>query len=72
MKSLLVVFHSQSGSTECMAAAVVRGARQEQTIETRLLAASEAGLADLLSCDGLLLGSPENLGYLSGGMKDFF
>lgn len=72
LKRLLVVYHTQSGATESMAAAVMRGALREEQVTSRCLLAAEAGLADLLSCDGLLLGSPENLGYLSGGMKDFF
>ena len=72
MKQLLVLFHSQSGSTERMANAVLCGARKENDVSTRLLPVSEAGLVDLLACDGILLGSAEYLGYLSGGMKDFF
>ena len=27
--------------------------------------------ADLLAADGLILGTPENFGYMSGMMKDF-
>lgn len=72
MKRLLVLYHSQSGATERMARAVLRGATEEDGVRSRLCRAAEAGLAELLDCDGLLLGSPENLGYLSGGMKDFF
>lgn len=38
----------------------------------KLLRAMEAGAADLQACDGVLFVTPENFGYLSGGMKDFF
>ena len=68
---LLLVYHSQSGATEALAEAVARGARRE-AVELRVRRAYEAGLNDLLWCDGVLFGTPENLGYLSGAMKDFF
>ena len=38
----------------------------------RTLRARAAGPEDLLWAHGLLLGTPENFGYLSGAMKDFF
>ncbi len=72
MKRLLVVYHSQSGRTRRLAQAVLRGARREEGVEARLLPAMEAGVADLLAADALLFGTPENLGYISGGLKDFF
>lgn len=53
-------------------AAVKCGADREEGIETRLLPAMQADTNDLLWCDGVIFGSPENLGYLSGGLKDFF
>lgn len=28
--------------------------------------------ADLIECDGLVLGSPEYFGYMAGAIKDFF
>lgn len=71
-KRLLVVFHSQSGNTETLAHAVVRGARRETGVEVDLRRAFDAGVSDLLACDGLLLGTPENFGYMSGALKDFF
>ena len=74
MKHLLVVYHTQTGHTEAMARAVVRGARHPEMdeVEVRLRRAVEAGLADLMWADAIVFGTPENFGQLSGGMKDFF
>ena len=74
LKHLLIVFHSQTGCTERLAQAVERGAREQKldNVEVRILRASEAGPQDLLWADAVLLGTPENFGYMSGGMKDFF
>ena len=74
MKRLLVVYHTQTGHTEAMARAVVRGARHPEVdgVEIRLRRAIEAGLGDLLEADAVAIGTPENFGQLSGGMKDFF
>lgn len=72
MKHLLVVYHTQSGNTGQLAEAVIRGARQEEGTDTRVVKAFDATLDDLLWCDGLLVGTPENFGYMSGAIKDFF
>lgn len=73
MKHLLIVYHSQTGHTEAMAEAVLRGARSQDVsgVETRMLHAGAAGPEDLLWADALILGTPENFGYMSGAMKDF-
>ena len=73
MKHLLIVYHTQTGNTRRLAEAVRRGASHEliEDVEVRCLTAREAGPDDLLWADGLLLGTPENFGYMSGGMKDF-
>ncbi len=72
MKRLLLVFHSQSGRTAQLAQAVAAGAAAfEQEVTLRVLHAVDAGIDDLLWAEGLLLGTPENFGHLSGLMKDF-
>ncbi len=55
-----------------MADAVRRGAAQpDLDVEVRFLMAKMAGTRDLLWAEGLVLGTPENFGYMSGAMKDF-
>ncbi len=73
MKHLLIVYHSKTGNTQLLTDAVVRGAMncEVTAVEVRALRALEAGPEDLLWADALLLGTPENFGYLSGAVKDF-
>ena len=73
-KHLLIVYHSQRGSTGRMAQSAFDGATDPmiENVETRLLRAADAQPEDLLWAHGLLIGTPENFGYMSGGMKDFF
>jgi multimeric flavodoxin WrbA len=56
-----------------MADAVVRGARHPdiENVELRVRPALDADARDLLWCDGFILGTPENFGYMSGAMKYF-
>jgi len=72
MTRILVIYHSQTGHTEKMAKAVVDGAKAIEHTEVILKKASEATLEDLLACSGLAIGTPENFGYMSGMIKDFF
>ncbi len=73
-KTLLIVYHSGSGRTQALAEAVRRGASHEDvdTVEVRFKTAFEAGPQDLLDADGVIFGTPENFGYMSGALKDFF
>ena len=70
-KQLLIVYHSQSGATARLAAAVRRGVLHEEEIGLTCCRAWDAGLAELLACDALLLGFAENSGSVAGAMKDF-
>lgn len=71
MKSLLIVYHSQSGTSARIAMAAWRGARLETEISVRVARAWDAGTADLQRADGVLLAMAENSGALCGAMKDF-
>lgn len=72
MKSLLIVYHTQTGGSLQMARAAAAGAQAETTVTTRLLHASDAGPEEVLAADGYLFVTPENLGAMSGLLKDFF
>lgn len=72
MKTLLIVYHSLTGGTLQMAEAAAGGAGGEAEVRTRLLHAPAAGPADVLSADGYLFATPENLAAMSGLLKDFF
>ena len=72
MKHLIIIYHSQGDKTATMAKAVSTGIHCEPEIEARVKMAFDADLEDLLWADGLIFGTPENFGYMSGALKDFF
>ncbi|MCC5882388.1 MAG: flavodoxin family protein [Halomonas sp.] len=74
MKRLLIVAHAPSPNTQRLRDAAERGAKHEDidTVEVIVKAPLEAGPDDVLGCDAILLGTTENLGYMSGALKDFF
>lgn len=72
MTKILIVYHSQTGHTKQMADAVYEGAKSIDGVEVILKKAADATLEDLLGCQGLAVGTPENFGYMSGMLKDFF
>ena len=69
----MIVYHSQSGTTRTMADAVIKGAKNPDIngVEIQVRDALEASADDVLWADGLLLGTPENFGYMSGAIKYF-
>jgi multimeric flavodoxin WrbA len=72
MAKILIVYHSQTGHTEKMAEAVAAGAAAIEGATVIMKRAVEATADDLLWADGIAIGSPENFGYISGMVKDFF
>jgi multimeric flavodoxin WrbA len=74
MPVLLVVHHTPSPAMAEMFDAAVSGARTDEVpgVEVKIVPALTAGAADVLSADGYLLGTPANIGYMSGALKHFF
>lgn len=73
-KRLLIVAHAPSPNTLKLRDAVLRGASHDdiENVEVTVRAPLEAGPEDVLACDAIILGTTENLGYMSGALKDFF
>lgn len=65
---LLIVWHSRTGAARALAHAAHAAAGDG----ARLIAAGDATPADLLGAGGYLFVCPENLGALSGAMKELF
>ncbi|MCP4434854.1 MAG: flavodoxin family protein [Actinomycetia bacterium] len=74
MTRLLVVHHSPTPHLRALAGAVLEGARHPDIagVEVVERPALEAHERDVLDADGYLLGTPANLGYMSGALKHFF
>jgi len=73
-KTLLIVGHVPSPNTQRLRDAVEEGARGlgAQDVSVRCLTPFEAGPQDVLAAQAVVLGTTENLGYMSGALKDFF
>ncbi len=65
---LAIIWHSRTGASRAMAAAVAQGAGGQGV----LLTAAEAMPAILLGAQGYVFVCPENLGSMSGQMKEMF
>ena len=65
---LAIVWHSRTGASRALAQAAARGA----TGAARLFAAEAVTAQDLLDAQGYLFICPENLGTMSGAMKEMF
>jgi multimeric flavodoxin WrbA len=74
VKRLLFVHHTVSPATHALYLAAMEGARDPALAEVDVAVrpALTASAGDVLEADGYLLGSPANLGYISGALKHFF
>ena len=79
MARLLVVHHTPSPTMATMLDKVLEGAAVDDLvdddggrIEVVSVPALSATASDVLAADGYLLGTPANLGYMSGALKHFF
>jgi multimeric flavodoxin WrbA len=73
-KRLLVVHHTTSPALQELLEAALDGTRAEgiEGVEVTVRPALAATVPDVLACDGFILGTPANIGYMSGAMKHFF
>ena len=71
---LLVVHHTPSPNCQEMFEAVLAGATDPEIegVDVVRRPALTLSAADVLAADGYLLGSPANLGYMSGALKHAF
>ncbi len=74
MPRLLIVHHTPSPSVHSMFEAARSGATDDaiEGVEVVVRAALSATATDALAADAYLLGTPANLGYISGALKHFF
>ncbi|MEW6143063.1 MAG: flavodoxin domain-containing protein [Chloroflexota bacterium] len=68
---ILVIYVSQSGSTELMVRAAAEGAKSAGA-EVIIKEAGEATGADVEQCDALIWGSGNYYGYMHGRLKEWF
>jgi NAD(P)H-dependent FMN reductase len=71
---LLLVHHTTSPSLQVLFDAAHNGTTDDaiEGVDVVVRAALNASAADVLAADAYLLGTPANLGYMSGALKHFF
>jgi flavorubredoxin len=74
MPTLLIVSHSNSGSTDRMRDAVIAGASDDAIdgVDVVVRPALDVVPDEVRGADAIILGTPEHFGYMSGGLKHFF
>lgn len=74
MATLLLVHHTPSPALQSLLEAVVDGARDDaiEGVQVELRPALTCPETDVLAADGYVLGTPANLGSMSGALKHFF
>ena len=74
MANLLFISHSPSENTLALRGACQLGIQHPdiENINLRSKSYLEANTDDVLWCDGIILGTTENFGYMAGLTKDFF
>jgi hypothetical protein len=73
-RNLLIVAHAPSPNTLKLREAVVEGAGQAEAEGVEIIAKSpfDTDPEDVMAAQAIILGTTENLGYMSGALKDFF
>lgn len=71
MVKVLIVYDSKSGNTAKMAEAVAEGAKVVKNVMVEVKKVDNATPEDLVDADGIVLGSPDYFGQMTGAMKAF-
>jgi len=74
MRELLVIAHDPSPNLRALKDAILEGASSPEIegVNVRCLSPFDTDVDSVLSADAVILLTPENLGYMSGALKDFF
>lgn len=74
MPQLLIVQHTPSPAVQDMLESVLKGTNHPEVsgVSVEVKAALSAGPADVLQADGVIVGTPANIGYMSGALKHFW
>ena len=74
VKHLLIVAHTPSPNTRRLAESVFNGSQNPAIIGVDIVMKTpfETTIEDVLWANAIVLGTTENLGYMSGALKDFF
>ncbi|MDX6284580.1 MAG: hypothetical protein QOG53_65 [Frankiales bacterium] len=74
MSRLLVVHHTTSPALQELFEAVIAGTKADEIegVDVAVRPALVTTAVDVLEADGYLLGTPANIGYMSGALKHFF
>ena len=73
MKQLLIVAHTPSPNTQALCEQIRLGAEKADTdtVQVSTISAFNSSHTDVINADAIILFTPENLGYMSGALKDF-
>ena len=71
-KKLLIVCHAPSPRIKQLADAVLKGAQSIEDTDSVMQSPFDTMAEDLIAADGIIFGTPENFGYMSGALKDLF
>lgn len=71
MAKVLVIYYSRTGNTKIMAESVAEGVKEEG-VECILKKVEETEVEDLVSADGIIVGSPTYFGLPSAEIKKLF
>lgn len=72
--TVLIIANTPSPNTETLFKAASQGAHEAVSDSVKIISKTplEASSEDVLACDGIVIGTTENFGYMAGLIKDFF